>query len=179
MVGQNQTAIDPNTLALLARGQGSAPVGNTVFNPSVGGAQPTVQQQGQFPPSRLLQNPGADLGHLATALAALQGDMTMMPQEVVSGGRTNTVNNPLIQSIYDAMGQSTRALQGTNAPTSGEGQTATNPKTGERRIFKGGQWIPLSGPTNEIGMSMTKSYGEQKSPIYNMKSSMIKERKIK
>lgn len=36
-------------------------------------------------------------------------------------------------------------LNFTNLPEVNEGRTATNPETGERVIFKGGQWVPYNG----------------------------------
>ncbi len=114
MVGQNQTAIDPATLAVLARGQGSAPVGNTVFNPSVGGAQPTVQQQGQFRPSLGQQNPGADLGHLNDFIKGQSDNLAWgtSPQAT----NANALASVLLQQVAKAYGI-------TNGPAMGQPQS--------------------------------------------------------
>jgi hypothetical protein len=62
----------------------------------------------------------------------------LAPKQFVQDGQVVTVPNPF------AGAQAGGGVE--------EGQTATNPQTGEKLMFRGGQWVPAGGGTgNGVG----------------------------
>lgn len=79
---------------------------------------------------------GAVAGHLAPGVAG---------RAMLSGPAQAYLGNQMLAPILNEMNPAAAtAAQAVNVPrVFVEGQVATNPQTGERVIFKGGQWVPM------------------------------------
>jgi hypothetical protein len=91
-----------------------------------------------------------DVARYGAATALPQNDPQAFRQKLFEWDEANPYEKFLPQTQVAAPGASQNPVAATAAPGGNatpqyqENQTATNPQTGERRVFKGGQWTPIT-----------------------------------
>lgn len=89
----------------------------------------------------------------AVAAAAYHSGPTKVRKIVNSGGNLATDLGPVGRDYYKWFNErAPKAEKEVTMPQYREGQTATNPQTGEKFAFQGGAWVPQSEPPADSAM---------------------------